>query len=114
MPVVLVAEQLQLDGLRPCTEPAYGKDLVAVREVDHDGCDARDVDQVALYHAERDARGDTGVDGIAAGLKHLKTGLRREVVPTRYHVPGAHDGRAQRIRRVAGPRFRWHAGFPQA
>ena len=42
--------------------------------MDHDRRDAGEIHQFALQHAERDARRDTGVDGVAAGLQNLECG----------------------------------------
>ena len=79
--------------LRPDAEAADREDLAALGMVEDDRRHARDVDDVALQHAERDARGHPGVDGVAARLQNLKPGMRRQVVARGDDVPPAADHR---------------------
>jgi hypothetical protein len=88
---VLAEESLEPRGPGPAAEPADDHRLVALGEVDDHGRHARALHLVAVDHAERDARGDPRVDGIAPGFEHGVARLGREVVPGRDHVTHARD-----------------------
>ena len=90
---VLAHEDVGGKRLRP---PAEAGDAlhVAVRQPDHDRCDAGDVHQVGLQHAERYARRAAGVDRVAAGFQDGEGGRGRQIVAGGDGVTRAVDGRA--------------------
>lgn len=65
---------------RPAAQPVYGDDPVFRGQVDHHGRDARDVDLVAVHHAQHQAGRHAGVHGVAARFENLERGVRGEVV----------------------------------
>jgi hypothetical protein len=56
-------------ALWPRPQAADGEDLPAFGVVEDDRRDARDIDEVALQHAKRDAGRHARIDGVAASLQ---------------------------------------------
>ena len=90
---VLAHEDVGRQCLRPPAETGDALHLT-VRQPDHDRCDAGDVHQIRLQHAERDAGRAAGIDRIAAGLQDGERGRCGEVVAGGNRVTRAVDGRA--------------------
>ena len=82
---------------RTGAQAADGRHLALVGAIDHDWCHAGDIDQVALQHAQRDARRDPRVDGIPARLQHDKRGMRGAVMTGDRHVASSHEQRTQAL-----------------
>ena len=82
--------------LGPHAQAADRENLPALGVVEDDRRHAGDIDEVALQHAERDAGGDAGVDGVATRLQHRKSRVRRQVVARRDDMATGRDHRPVR------------------
>ena len=89
--VVVADELLDVERLRPPAEAGDRHGLVAVGQVDQHRRDAGELDLVAVHDTERDAAGDAGVDGVAAGAQDRMRRLGREILAGRCHVVVADD-----------------------
>ena len=94
--LVLALEEIRDHGRGPCAEAVDAYDLPGLGEPHHDWGDACDIDQVALHHAHGEARGDTGIDGIAAGIEDRHAGLGGKIVPGGDGMLAGHDRRPTR------------------
>ena len=90
-PAMLVQQCLEPCRPRPPAESADRHRFVLVGHVDDHRRHARALHLIGVDHAERNARGDRRIDGIAAGLQHSVSGLGREIVARRDHVAGRRD-----------------------
>ena len=97
---VLAHEKLRVERLRPWTEASDCHHLLLVGEIDHDRRDTGDVDEIALQDAERNPRGATRIDRVAACLQDVEPRGRREIVTRRNRV--LRDGDRRPMRRWCG------------
>ena len=91
---MILLEIIGRDGLRPHTETVDAMDRARLRHVNDHRCDTAEIHLIGLQHADGNARSNTGVDRIAAGLENFKARVRGKVMPGRDDVARAHDGRA--------------------
>jgi hypothetical protein len=96
---MMTLEERRIESPGPSAEPGHGPDAILARGAHQDRGHPRDIDDVALQHAQRDPARHTGVDGIAARLEDSESRVRGEVVAGRGDMAGSGDRRPVR----AGP-----------
>ena len=105
-PNVPLLEKIRSHGARPSAQAAYRQHVALVGAIDHDRRHPGDVHQIALQNAQRDARRNAGIHGIAAGLKHGERGMRGAVMSGDGHVASSEQQRAQALDAGNGQGFR--------
>ena len=88
---VVAVEVLDAGGLGPDANAADHVALIGFGEVDHHRGDAAEADELAFQHVDREAGGDAGIDGVAAGFQDLQAGKRGVVVAGHHDVVARHD-----------------------
>jgi hypothetical protein len=83
---VTLLEKIGRYRARPGAQAADSQYLARVGAIDHDRRHAGDVHQIAVQDAQRNARRDPGVHGIAASLEYDKRGMRGAVMAGDGHV----------------------------
>jgi hypothetical protein len=89
---VVFMKIFQRSGFRPGAESVDVDYLLLVGEPDHDRRHTGKIDAISLQDAERDARSNTCIDGIAASLEYLEPCMGRRIVSGRNHVAFASNG----------------------